>query len=99
MRSSSPTPTTNLSAATAAAAMAPPRRARALGWARSAAGATAATGAFLAMALAFAPPARADDAAVHYNTGLMLKHEGRTAEAIAEVEKALSLRPDYAAAT
>src|SRR5437762_13841330 len=49
-------------------------------------------------ATSFAGRARADEAAGHYNLGLQLKREGKTAEAIAEMEKAIKLRSDYAAA-
>src|SRR5450755_3338767 len=42
--------------------------------------------------------ARADEAAGHYNLGLQYKREGKTAEAIAECQSAIKLRPDYAAA-
>ena len=41
---------------------------------------------------------RADDAAAHYNMGLQLKRQGKTAEAIAEIKQAIQLRPKYAAA-
>src|SRR5439155_22617675 len=51
----------------------------------------------LAAAL-FAGRARADEAADHYNLGLQLKHQGKSADAIAEMEKAIKLRSDYAAA-
>src|SRR3569833_4683859 len=39
----------------------------------------------------------ADDAANHNNAGLALKREGKVPEAIAEVEKALAIRPKNAA--
>ena len=42
--------------------------------------------------------ARGDEAATHYNLGLQLKRQGKTAAAIGEVEKAINLRPDYVAA-
>ncbi len=43
-------------------------------------------------------PARADEAAGHYNLALQYKREGKLADAIAECQKALQARPDYAAA-
>ena len=45
-----------------------------------------------------ATPARADEAADHYNLALQYKRTGKTAEAIAECQKAIQLRPDYASA-
>ena len=54
--------------------------------------------AVFAIGLGRAAPARADEAAGHYNLALQLKREGKTPEAVAECEKAISLRPDYAAA-
>ena len=51
-----------------------------------------------AMLAGGARPAMADDAATHYNLGLQYKREGKIPDAIAEVEKALKLRPSYAAA-
>ncbi len=50
------------------------------------------------LALAVAGSAAADDAAVYYNQGLILKRQGKTAEAIAEMKKAIAARKDYAAA-
>jgi Tfp pilus assembly protein PilF len=50
------------------------------------------------LALAAAGPASADEAAVYYNQGLVLKRQGKTAEAIAEMKKAIAARKDYAAA-
>ena len=52
----------------------------------------------LAAGLAGPRLARADEAAVHYNLGLQLKRDGKVPDAIAEVEKAVALRPGYAAA-
>src|SRR4051794_41805499 len=51
-----------------------------------------------ALVTMLAGAARADEAADHYNLGLQLKHEGKNAEAIAEMEKAIKARSDYAAA-
>jgi superkiller protein 3 len=42
--------------------------------------------------------AGADEAATHYNMALQLKRQGKTAEAITEVKKAIRARPKYAAA-
>src|SRR5664279_4743342 len=50
------------------------------------------------LGLGLATPACADDAAVVYNQGLILKRQGKTAEAIAEMKKAIAARKDYAAA-
>src|ERR1700690_1376134 len=50
------------------------------------------------LAPALAGPAAAEDAAVFYNQGLVLKRQGKTAEAIAEMKKAIAARKDYAAA-
>ena len=58
----------------------------------------AALAAVLAVALLAPPPARADEAAGHYNLCVQFKREGKVAEAIAECGKAISLRSDYAAA-
>ena len=54
--------------------------------------------AVLGLALLGSVTAQADEAAGHYNLALQLKREGKTPEAIAECEKAISLRADYAAA-
>src|SRR5258707_851500 len=43
-------------------------------------------------------PARADEAAGHYTLALQYKREGKVPDAIAECQKALEIRPDYAAA-
>ena len=59
---------------------------------------TAASILMLFLALAAGRPARADQAAEHYNLGLQLKRDGKVVEAIAEVEKAIVARPNYAAA-
>src|SRR3954470_18158114 len=48
--------------------------------------------------VSWSPAARAEEPAVHYNLGLQLKRENKNAEAIAELEKAIKMRPDYAAA-
>ncbi len=50
------------------------------------------------LAFALVRPALADQAAVHYNEGLNLKRQGKTAEAIEEVKLAIAARKDYAAA-
>src|SRR5689334_19144282 len=52
----------------------------------------------LLLLLALGAPARADEAAGRYNLALQLKREGKLPQAIAECEKAIALRPDYAAA-
>jgi tetratricopeptide (TPR) repeat protein len=54
----------------------------------------------LASGLSFslARPAVADEAADHYNLGLSLKRQGKTAAAIEEVKLAVSARQNYAAA-
>jgi len=62
------------------------------------AGALGAVAAFMGMALGAAAPAFADEAAGHYTLALQYKREGKPDDAIAECEKAISLRPDYAAA-
>jgi tetratricopeptide (TPR) repeat protein len=51
-----------------------------------------------AVVLALPAPATADEAAVHYNQGLVLKRQGRTEDAIAEMKQAVAARKDYAAA-
>ena len=50
------------------------------------------------LVLGLAGAAGADEAATHYNMGLQLKRQGKSADAVAELEKAISLRSDYAAA-
>ena len=52
----------------------------------------------LGLALLGSTPARADEAAGHYNLALQYKREGNTQAAIGECETAVKLRPDYAAA-
>jgi protein O-GlcNAc transferase len=52
----------------------------------------------LALTLTWAPPARADEAAGHYNLCLQYKREGKVPDAIAECQKAVQVRADYAAA-
>src|SRR6516164_7449954 len=58
----------------------------------------ASLGLWSALALGRATPARADEAADHYNLALQYKRTGKTAEAMAECQKAIQLRPDYASA-
>ena len=63
------------------------------------AAATAALAALLlAASFVAAGTARADEAAGHYNLGLQLKREGKIPQAIAACDKAITLRPVYAAA-
>ncbi|HTA19780.1 MAG TPA: tetratricopeptide repeat protein, partial [Polyangia bacterium] len=50
------------------------------------------------LALGAASPARADEAGGHYTLALQYKREGKLPDAIAECQRALQLRPDYAAA-
>ena len=42
--------------------------------------------------------AQADEAAGHYNLAVQYKREGKLTEAVAECQKAIQLRPNYAAA-
>ncbi len=54
--------------------------------------------ALLAAAILVAAPAFADEADQHYAKALELKKQGKLDEAAMELEQAVKLRPDYAAA-